>query len=137
MIWLGSSNVLAAATFSVEPAPWWIVAGVAGLGIVGGVAGVRVWQGKPINPHNTLEAEDRLAFLSVTLLPGSIMFLCWTVIALVSELGPLNTSRGSSVALILVQVAFGFMSLVAAGIGISLFFFCKPNRFVPPRLRKL
>jgi hypothetical protein len=88
----------------------------------------------PINPRNTLETENKLALLTVTLLPDSIMFLCWALIGLVSEVGA--GAKGTAAAiLILVEVVLGVFSLIVFVVAVSLFFFSRPKRFVPPHLR--
>lgn len=128
-----SNNVLV--TISVKPLGWGVVLGAAVLGSVAVAAGIRVWRGAPINPRNTLETEDKLAVLSVTLLPTSIMFLCWAAIGLVSEAG--SGAKGTvAVILILVELVLGLVSLLAFLVAASLFFFSRPRRFVPPHLRR-
>ena len=104
------------------------------LGAIAAVAGLRVWRGRPINPRNSLETENKLAILTVTLLPASVMFLCWFVIGLVSEAGAGATGTTAAV-ITLIEFVIGFFSLVAFLVAASLFFFTRPKKFVPPHLR--
>jgi hypothetical protein len=120
---------------SMKPVGWGVVFGALALGLLAAAMAWRVWQGKPINPRNTLEAENRLAVLSVTLLPVSIMFLCWAAIGLVSEAGAAATG-GIETVLTLIQLVLGLLSLLAFFAAASLFFTSRPERFVPPHLRR-
>jgi len=61
---------------------WGVVLGSALLGLLDGFMGMRVWRGKTIVPWNSRESEDRLAVLSVTMLPTSVMFLSASLAAL-------------------------------------------------------
>jgi hypothetical protein len=122
------------ATITVKPTGWGVVIAALVLGLISGVAGLRVWQGRPMNPRNTLEMEDRLAVLTVALLPSSATFLCWAAIALVSEAGSGSTGT-TAVIVILVELVFGAISIITFLIAASLFFFSRPRRFMPPHLR--
>jgi magnesium-transporting ATPase (P-type) len=118
----------------VKPLGWSVVLGAAAFGAVAVVAGLRVWQGGPINTRNTLETENKLAVLTVTLLPVSVMFFCWAFIGLVSEVG--SRTKGVIAGLvIIVEVVLGVISLAVFLIAVTLFFFSRPARFVPPHLR--
>jgi hypothetical protein len=73
-----------------------------------------------------LETENRLAVLTVTLLPASIMFLCWAAIGLVSEAGA--GAKGTVAAVvILIEVVLGLCSLVVFIVIVSLLFFARPE----------
>jgi hypothetical protein len=120
---------------SVKPVGWGVVFGALAFGLLAAAMGWRVWQGKPINPRNTLEAENGLAVLSVTLLPDSMIFLCWAAIGLVSQVGAGSTG-GIEALLTLVQLVLGLLSLFAFFVAASLFFTSRPARFVPPHLRR-
>ncbi len=115
----------------MKPLGWDIVVGAAMLGAIAAVAGLRVWRGRPINPRNSLETENKLAILTVTLLPASVMFLCWFVIGLVSEAGAGATGTTAAV-ITLIEFVIGFFSLVAFLVAASLFFFTRPKKFGPP-----
>ena len=126
--------VFLSVTISVKPLGWSVVLGAVVLGSVAAAAGLRVWRGVPVFPWNSLETEDKLAVLSVTLLPSSITFLCWAAIGLVSEAG--SGAKGTvAMILILVELVLGLFSLLAFLVGASLFFLSRPRRFVPPHLR--
>jgi hypothetical protein len=131
---LTTSNPLLLASITVKPLGWGVVVGAAALGAVAGAAGLRVWHGRPIDPRNTLETENKLAVLTVTLLPASIMFLCWAAIGLVSEAGA-GTKGTIAAILTILEVVVGLFSFVVFLVAACLFFFSRPKRLVPPHLR--
>jgi hypothetical protein len=120
---------------SVKPVGWGVFVGALGLGLLAAAMGWRVWQGKPINPRNSVEAEDGLAVLTVTMLPFSVMFLCWATIGLLTEAGS-GANGAVEVVLVLAELVLGLFSLLAFLVGASLFFTWRPRRFVPPHLRR-
>jgi hypothetical protein len=120
----------------IKPVGWWVVLGSAAIGTISAVAGYRVWHGLPINPRNTLDAENRLSVLTVTLLPGAAMFLAWSLIALGGEADGVVHNEVLRAILLIIELGLVLLSLVAAAVGVSLFFFSKPQRFVPPHLRE-
>lgn len=120
---------------SVKPLGWGVVVGALALGLLAAAMSWRVWRGKPINPRNTLEAEDRLAILNITLLPFSIVFLCWAAIGLLSEAGA-GTNGAVELVLVLAELVLGLFSLLAFLVGAILFFTWRPRRLVPPHLRR-
>ena len=105
----------------MKPLGWDIVVGAAMLGAIAAVAGLRVWRGRPINPRNSLETENKLAILTVTLLPASVMFLCWFVIGLVSEAGAGATGTTAAV-ITLIEVVCRHRFLQPCGVSGR----CKP-----------
>jgi hypothetical protein len=129
-----SSSLLLLASTAVKPLGWDVVVGAAAMGVLGGVTGLRVWHGKPINPRNTVQTENKFAVLTVTLLPGSAVFSCWAAIGLLSEIAVKSSGAIAALAIV-VELIMGLASLVFAIIGLSLFFFSRPTCFVPPHLR--
>jgi magnesium-transporting ATPase (P-type) len=135
MISLASSSLHPLATITTKPIGWGVIVAAAALGLIAAVAGLRVWRGNPINPRNSRAAEDKLRVLTVTLLPDSVIFLCWALIGLVSQIGT-RTSGVAAAILVVVEIALGVTSLVAFVTAASLFFSFRPKRFVPPHLRE-
>lgn len=116
-------------------APWSDVLISAGMGALGLVQGLRIWHGKPVYPWQTLETKSQLKFLKFPLLPCSVMFFCFAAIGLLSEAAAATTGAVLVVALI-AEVLIAMVALVAFLVAMSLFFFWRPKRFVPPRLRR-
>jgi len=127
-------HILDATTATVKPIGWAVIFAASVLALVAAIAGARVWRGLPINPRNTRAAEDKLAVLTVTLLPDSVVFFCWALIGLVSQAGAGKTGS-VAVVFILAEVVIGAASLIAFGVAVSLFFTWRPKRFLPPHLR--
>lgn len=129
-----ASSVVLLADVTAKPLGWGVVVGSATMGALALIAGVRVWQGRPINPRNSLEKENKMAVLTVSLLPISVVFFCWALIGLVSEAG--SGTKGVVAALVgVIEVILSLGSLVVFLIAATLFFFSRPKRFVPPHLR--
>jgi hypothetical protein len=98
--------------------------------------GVRVWTDRRIVPWTPVEAMDRFQVLSVTLLPGTVVWIAGFLICVVSRVGA--HFHGSIAGLVegVIVTLLGLVALAAFGVAVSLFFFTRPRRFVPPRYRK-
>ena len=96
-------------------------------------AGIRVWQGKPVNRRSSLEVEDRLWFLSITLLPAGIMFGALALVAFLAQVAG-DAEDGMRAFVMTVQVLAAVIAFSAGVIGVSLGVsgrprFCTPRRF--------
>jgi hypothetical protein len=104
------------------------------IGVLTGIAGLRVWRGNSINPKGSVNGEARLRTLTVTLVPGSLAFLSFGITGLITEFG--GKAHGSLATVItVVEILGGVLGFIMASIGVSLFFFLRPRRLIPPHLR--
>ena len=117
------------------PIGWGAIGFCVVMAAVSAYCGMRVWQGKPINPQNSLGSEDKMMVLSVTAIPSSLVFLAWAMIGLATQAQSTIHFHDASAILTGFEIVAGVFSLVCFGIGLSLFFTFKPVRFIPPHLR--
>ena len=129
--------LVSASVRAVAPLGWWVIAGSAAFAAMGGYSGLRFWAGRRIVSWTPAKAMDQLRVLGVTLLPNTVMFAAFCFIGIVSRIGGHVHSNSGQMALAVVTILLGFVALVAFAISASLFFFTKPQRFVPPRYRQL
>jgi hypothetical protein len=115
----------------------WITFVVAGLlAIASGIAAIRVWRGAPVNRRNSLDREQGLSVLKVTMAPVAFGFAAAALGLLCLNLGgSLRGSAGDSI-LFLIACLAGIIFVAALVMAVSLFMFTKPAVLVAPPLRK-
>jgi Na+-driven multidrug efflux pump len=96
----------------------------------------RVWSGKPLNPHNSPEWEERIRFLIVGLPPASIMFSSAFVLGITIRIyGYISRGIGRDVVLAIQSVAIAF-GIAAGLISFALIMTGRPRSFLPPPFRQ-
>jgi purine-cytosine permease-like protein len=87
-------------------------------------------------PWTPVEAMDTMKVLSVTLLPGAVMWTAAFLIGIVSRVGADVHGNTARVAVATVACLLGLVALAAFAVAASLFFFMRPRRYLPPRYRR-
>jgi len=117
-------------------APSWVVAAVAMLlGLIAGRSAMKLWRGDSVFARNSRAQEDRLGFVSVTLIPTSVAFssVGFGSLALIIR-SNIDDAVFSDI-MLAVALAMGITFLLCVGIAAELFFIGRPNWLIPPHLR--
>ena len=115
----------------------WVTAIVAALfGLGAGRFGLRVWRGQTINRRNRIENENKLAILSVTMIPTSVFFLAISLGNACLQMRHAVANQAVKDVFLVLATLMGVAALLAMGFALSLFFFQKPMSMVAPHLRK-
>jgi hypothetical protein len=116
--------------------PWFTTISAAVLGLGAGHAGLRVWRGQTLNRRNRIENENKLAFVSVTLIRVSVLFLATSIGNACLQIRHAVDNQAVEDVLFVLATLMGILALLAIGFVVSLFFFQRPLSMVAPHLRK-
>ena len=125
-----------AALTLIAPIPWSDVGYSVALAALGIYMGVRTWQDKPIAPNSTLHREPRMRVPLVAMLPIGVIFLSMSVLGALSQLGRVVHPQGLRDVLFVLDVAGVLATVASALLSITLAFFYRPRRLVPPHIRE-
>ena len=121
---------------AVAPTPlgWDVVEGSGTIAALSGFCGIRAWTGRMRRVNGITALDSPLGFLAVTLLPGSVFSTCVMATAALSHI---RLTRGDLFyyPVTLIEISFGVLAGTAFCVAMSLLFFSRPRRFVPPLLR--
>jgi Na+/serine symporter len=128
--------MIAAAT--VQNPPRGVLLGCLGLGLVGGWMSWEVWRTHPKGDGPFASTLRVLPSITATLPAISVVFLSWAAICVVADVASIGNPRphsAQSIVVAVIVVLLGLLSLVAFVVGMTLCYWQKPRRFLPPSLR--
>jgi hypothetical protein len=112
-----------------------VVTGVSGF--VGAFVGVRLWRGLACVPLEQRKGEDRLAPLTITVIPGSIFMLSLSLGSLMLLLRDSTANEVAAEAALVVALAMAAAAVLGVVLIVSLVFFTRPLWILLPHIRPL